>query len=79
MEERFNPFSQALANVGVGVKGLMHATPPPPRIREAVDAYQQRIGDPDMYEMRAIYERYGLKGAMEYVQDIENKRKAWGL
>ena len=78
-EERFNPFSQALANVGVGIKGLMRSTPAPPRIREAVDLYNQRVDSPDMYQMRAIYELHGLEGAIEYVQSMENQKRSWGI
>lgn len=78
-EERFNPFTEAIQNVGSGLRGLMRSTPPPPRIQEAVDLYNQRLRDPDIYELRAIYELHGPEGAMEYVKDIENKRKAWGL
>jgi len=79
MDKRFNPFSEALRNVGIGVDAVFKQTPPPPEIQMAVDEYRGRVAEPGLYELRAIYDNKGWEGLLDYVQSMENATKRWGL
>lgn len=81
MEERFNPFSEAIANARAGMSGVLKRTPPPPEIAEAVAEYDRRVSDPEgsLPEWKAIYDLHSVEGVLGYLRDMKRLKERWGL
>lgn len=79
-EERFNPFTEAIANARAGIEGVLRRTPPPRQVQEEIAEYDRRVSDPAAFpEWLAIYERHGVAGVMDYVESMKQTKKKWGL
>lgn len=80
-DARFNPFSEALSNRLRGIHGVLKQTPPPRNIADAVADYERQMADPEaaVPEFRAILERHGPEGLVDYLEGSSRLKETWGL
>jgi hypothetical protein len=74
----FNPYSQAILDVGSGIVDAMRELGPPRARRDQIATFKRRMSDPQaMAEWEAIKELWGPAETERYMSEMSKEVERW--